>query len=93
MKERHPRRFHGRNANDIFKTISLSCKNSKSLESSAWADLSDKPNEDDAETYETHEISLQDSDNAVSLAMSGQKSCKEMRNDFSRRLVTKVIEK
>ena len=50
----------GVSANEIFKTIGLSFKNSKSLESKAWADLSEHTNEDEAEMYETRKTVLQD---------------------------------
>ena len=64
----------GVTANEIFKTIGLSFKNSKSLESSAWADLSENTNEDDDEMYETRKTVLQDTNNSVSLAKSGPTS-------------------
>ena len=56
---------------EIFKTIGLSFKNSRSLEGMLWADLSEVPDEDDRDMYTTREIVLQDTDNSVSLSMSG----------------------
>ena len=56
---------------EVFNTIGLSSRNSRSLEGLSWADFSEIPDDDDPDRSRSREIVLQDTDNSVSLSMSG----------------------